>query len=404
MWGNALKVSVIVPFDLSTIYGGARMRILNDIKALKLAGFNVEVLFPTEKRLNYLAIGKKEKVRCITFRSLLKGFNLPRGLISGRKVSLLVDNHTLAVSPFFHALLKKSFHKYDFILAHYPFAAFPTLRAIGKKRPIIHVNHDFQLSLARQVTRNWVYHAYIRYIEGYSCRNAERTLCVSNIDRESIIREYGLPKDKVLVLQNHINIRDYTTPLSTHTLRENYGFRMDDFLVLFHGAIDSRPNLDATKFILKELAPVLQRIAPHVKVLIVGARVPRLIMEEGAHAPNVFVRSNVPNLSIFLKMVDAMVAPISIGGGTRLKILEAFASHVPVIATLKAIEGLECLPGVHVLVTGRNAKKYAQMITRLHEDSSLRKSIATSAFNLVKSRYDVHVVAKLYDKILKDLA
>jgi len=398
-----LNVSVIASFDLSAIYGGARTRILNDLKALKLAGYNVEVLFPTEKRLDYIDVGK-EKVRCITFRSMLKSFNLPYMLMKRKKEILLADNLTFFLDPFFNALLKKAYHKYDIILTHNPFAAFPTLKVIAKKRPIIHANHDFQLGLARQVTKNLVYHAYIRYIEGYSCRNAERTLCVSNIDREGIIQEYNLPEDRVLVLPNHIDIEDYTTPLSTLTLREKYGFYNDDFLVLFHGAIDSRANLDATKFILKELAPVLQRITPQVKILIVGVRVPRLIMEISAHAPNVFVRSDVPNISIFLKMVDAMVVPISKGSGTRLKILEAFASHVPVIATLKAIEGLECLPGVHVLVTGRDAKKYTQMITRLHEDSSLRKSIATSAFDLVKSRYDVHVVSKLYDEILKDLA
>jgi glycosyltransferase involved in cell wall biosynthesis len=222
------------------------------------------------------------------------------------------------------------------------------------------------------------------------------------VDRERIVREYDLPEDRVLVFPNHVDVEDYATPSKAVGLREKYGFCEDDFLVLFHGVLDNPHNLGAVTFILEELAPLLYKMAPHVKILIVGARAPRSILEKGAQVPNVSVHSDVPDISVFLKITNTMIAPLLTGGGTKMKILEAFAAQVPVIATPKAIEGLDCLPGLHVLVAKRDAKTYYHEIMRLYEDPSLRKSIATSAFTLVRSKYDVHVAAKLYGEILRD--
>jgi glycosyltransferase involved in cell wall biosynthesis len=85
------------------------------------------------------------------------------------------------------------------------------------------------------------------------------------------------------------------------------------------------------------------------------------------------------------------VAPIRLGGGTRLKILEAMALSTPVVTTSKGVEGLEVQHNVHVLIAD-SPEAFAEQIIRLSKDNGLRQRLVENAYQLVCEKYNWSVV------------
>jgi glycosyltransferase involved in cell wall biosynthesis len=83
----------------------------------------------------------------------------------------------------------------------------------------------------------------------------------------------------------------------------------------------------------------------------------------------------------------AAVTPLRLGGGTRLKILEAMALGVPVVSTPKGVEGLDVQPGEHLLL-GRTPAEFAEAVVRVLQDPALRQALAAQAVTHVRQRYD----------------
>ena len=81
------------------------------------------------------------------------------------------------------------------------------------------------------------------------------------------------------------------------------------------------------------------------------------------------------------------LAPIQVGGGTRLKILEAMALRTPVVATSKGAEGLDATPGEHLLIAD-TPEAFAATTVRLLREPELRQYLADNAYQLVSQKYD----------------
>ena len=87
-----------------------------------------------------------------------------------------------------------------------------------------------------------------------------------------------------------------------------------------------------------------------------------------------------------LAAADIAVVPIRFGGGTRIKILEAFAYRIPVVSTTVGCEGLDVVDGEHLLIADDPAA-FAAACVRLHEDADLRARLVTAAAQLWETRY-----------------
>jgi glycosyltransferase involved in cell wall biosynthesis len=81
------------------------------------------------------------------------------------------------------------------------------------------------------------------------------------------------------------------------------------------------------------------------------------------------------------------VVPLRMGGGTRLKILEAMALGTPVVSTSKGAEGLDVEDGKHLLI-GDTPEEFAMQTVRVLQEPDLRKSLSSHAIQLVKDKYD----------------
>jgi glycosyltransferase involved in cell wall biosynthesis len=160
--------------------------------------------------------------------------------------------------------------------------------------------------------------------------------------------------------------------------------------VLFQGTLRYPPNAEAARFLVGEVVPRLRSLAPDVRVRLVGTTAPAL--EALDDPPTVNLVGQVPDMSEELARADVVVVPIRFGSGTRLKVLEAFAQRVPVVATTLGAEGLGAEDGVHLLLAD-TPDDLAAACARLLVDEGLRTDLVARAHELFVERYADGIVA-----------
>ncbi|WP_158612682.1 glycosyltransferase family 4 protein [Frigoribacterium sp. PhB24] len=119
-------------------------------------------------------------------------------------------------------------------------------------------------------------------------------------------------------------------------------------VLLFVGMHLYAPNDDAARWFVQAVLPLVVDHIPDAEFRIVGRANDRLFALNSN--PNVTVTGPVDDVKDELSMARAVVVPLRVGGGSRIKILEAMASEVPVVSTTIGAEGLEVRPGTHALI------------------------------------------------------
>lgn len=178
------------------------------------------------------------------------------------------------------------------------------------------------------------YHRFERF-ERRAFASADRVVSVSPPDAALMRKMFDI--DCVDVVDNGVDLQAYSA----------IERRPDPNEVLFLGSLDWRPNQDAIKVLIEEIFPKLIKIRPTAKLTIVGRNPPAWMIaaldraEQTPTVASVTLHANVPDVFPFLARAAMMAVPLRIGGGSRLKIIEALAARVPVVASTVAAEGLE---------------------------------------------------------------
>lgn len=167
--------------------------------------------------------------------------------------------------------------------------------------------------------------------------------------------------------------------------------------ILLAGSLDWPPNRDGIEWFLDGAWPMLKTAG--LKAMVVGSHPPASFRARCA-AAGVDLHGDVPEVQPYYQRALAVVVPLRVGGGTRLKVLEAFAAGVPVVATTLAVEGIDALPGQHYL-RADTPEAMAREIIRLRDDEPLRRELAAAARQLVEADYDWDVIAARLETELK---
>ena len=93
-----------------------------------------------------------------------------------------------------------------------------------------------------------------------------------------------------------------------------------------------------------------------------------------------------PNLRPYYVQSDAVIVPLRGGGGTRVKILEAFSYGLPVVCTTIGVEGLDVTPGSDIIIAD-GAEAFANACLQIWKDDALRRQIAAAGRDLWRRRY-----------------
>lgn len=156
--------------------------------------------------------------------------------------------------------------------------------------------------------------------------------------------------------------------------------------IIFVGSLNFYPNVDAVLFLLKEIWPLVKASTPELRLDIVGSAPPKNVLELAAASKDVRVHGYVDDVRPFMEAATLYVCPIRDGGGTKLKLLDAFAMQKCVIAHPIACEGIAVTAGRNVELAD-NAAEFAAAIQRLLADRIERESRGRAARELVVQRY-----------------
>jgi glycosyltransferase involved in cell wall biosynthesis len=159
--------------------------------------------------------------------------------------------------------------------------------------------------------------------------------------------------------------------------------------LLFVGNLTYAPNLEAAVVLAREILPVVRENHPHATVDLVGAHAG---LGGEASAEHVRVAGAVAELEPWYEGADVVVAPLLRGGGTRIKVLEAFANRRAVVATPAAVAGLEVRDGREVLL-GDSPRELARHVTALLDDPRRGAVLVVAAARTLAARYTQEVVA-----------
>jgi glycosyltransferase involved in cell wall biosynthesis len=168
--------------------------------------------------------------------------------------------------------------------------------------------------------------------------------------------------------------------------------------VLFLGSLDWRPNLDAVGLLLDDIFPQVQGQVPGATLTLVGRHPPDWLRARVAAAPGVRLYPDVPDVRPFLARCGMLVVPLRVGGGSRLKILEALATATPVVSTRVGAEGLRLTPGREAVIVDGPGDMPAAIVAGIRRPEDLAET-AEKGRRRVLADYDWGPLADRLDEV-----
>jgi len=170
-------------------------------------------------------------------------------------------------------------------------------------------------------------------------------------------------------------------------------------VLLFIGLLTYEPNRDAVAWFAREVLPLVRARRPEARFRVVGQHGSDVV--DALHGiSGVELAGEVPDVTPELAEAGVVVVPVRFGGGTRIKVLEAFAHGVPVVSTTVGCEGLDVEDGRHVLLAD-DPPSLAAACLRLLEDEERRTALSAQAGDLWQRRYRWTVIAPTVGEIVE---
>lgn len=199
---------------------------------------------------------------------------------------------------------------------------------------------------------------------------------VCSEDDARVMRESYADCGEIVVVPNAIDVRSYGT-------REE---RRNGFSLLYPGQFMYPPNAEAALYLASEVFPPLRGEFPDARLVLMGRAPTPGMIDVAERGEGIEVTGAVPDARPYLAAASAMPVPLFEGGGTRFKVLEAFAACVPVVSTAKGVEGLDAVPDEHFL-PAESAAEFVEQLRTLRLDDSRGRALAARAHELVSERY-----------------
>jgi glycosyltransferase involved in cell wall biosynthesis len=216
----------------------------------------------------------------------------------------------------------------------------------------------------------------MRYEIG-SAESADQVHVMSELDAETLGRYLRDGRRRIRVVDNGVDC-DRFKPRTAGPAAAP--------VVLFVGSFGHTPNRDAIGWLFSEIWPRVRAQRPDARLQVVGAHAPAEILAADGR-DGIEVVGTVPDTAAYYRDARVLLAPVRAGSGTRLKILEAFASGLPVVTTSLGAEGIAAQDGEHLL-TAESAQELAAATCRVLADDLLARRLGESARALAERRYD----------------
>jgi sugar transferase (PEP-CTERM/EpsH1 system associated) len=156
-------------------------------------------------------------------------------------------------------------------------------------------------------------------------------------------------------------------------------------IIIFTGAMDYFPNIDAVRYFCQEIFPLIRKASPAAEFYIVG-RKPTHQVRKLSRQPGVIVTGGVPDVRPYLAKAKVAVAPLRIARGIQNKVLEAMAMGLPVVGTSEVFEGVQATVADGIRIAD-DPKEFARTVLSLLEDPDLRHHCSLQSRSYVQRHH-----------------
>lgn len=259
------------------------------------------------------------------------------------------------------------------------------------ERPIACTHHDIESDILRQraeSVRSRVLASYIR-LQADRIERVERTLCprfstnvvMSEVDAERLQRR--APGSRTMVVPNGVDTDFFTPQPSSRVIPQR---------VAFVGGTHLFPNSDAVDYLLSEIWPRVRARCAAASLRLIGRSTPANQARYDSE-PGVRCLGQVDDVRPHVAEAACTVVPIRVGGGTRIKILDAWAMGRPVISSSRGCEGLRAADGENILIRD-TPEEFADAILEVLADATLRERLSAAGRRTVEEHYSWDVVGR----------
>ena len=295
-------------------------------------------------------------------------------------------------SPDYAAAVRKLVTERDFDLVHVEWTHYGVYLPFIDPLPSFICTHNVEfLSWRRFVkaTRNpvkkllGIHEATKLYrFERETYRRADGLSTVSEDDARIVRNEFGI--DDVCVIPNGVDITAYDE--IPNKPKQNH--------LVYCGSMDVFVNQDAVTYFIKEIFPLILKRKPDTTFTVIGRHPPSWLL--ALQNERIRFTGAIADVRLPLKEGAVEIVPLRIAGGSRLKILEAFAAKVPVLSTTIGAEGLAVKHEKNVILAD-TPSNFAGRCVQLLDGETLRNSLAAEGRKLVDDLYDWSRISPLVE-------
>jgi glycosyltransferase involved in cell wall biosynthesis len=218
-------------------------------------------------------------------------------------------------------------------------------------------------------------------------------IAVSDRDGASLAERYQLGRVATISTGVDVDFYSFNSPETAPDPGMTGG------TLVFVATMSWAPNIDSVNFLLDEVFPLLLRVRPHIRAVIIGRNPPAAIGEKiRKRRLDVTLTGFVSDIRPYVAQANVYVIPLFVGSGTRIKAYEAMAMGRPVVSTTIGMEGLDVTDGENFL-RADDAVEFARCVLMLLQDSSMCTRIAGAARGLMEDRFSWHRVARQFETI-----
>ena len=245
---------------------------------------------------------------------------------------------------------------------------------IQKRAALTDARHPRRWHAALYSLVQW---AKLQRFEAHAVAQADAVTVVSHDDAAMLQRL--IPTLYATVIPNGVDTNFFarTAVTATHYSRPT---------IVFSGTLDYRPNVDAVRWFVHEVMPLIRHHVADVDFVVVGRR-PTAELYTMQAAGLVTLTGEVVDTRPYLCGAAVYVVPMRIGGGVRLKVLEAMSLALPIVSTTLGVEGIDALPA-QCWVRADTPQSMAQAIS----DMLLQHGLTTASRDFVVAHYDWQVI------------
>jgi glycosyltransferase involved in cell wall biosynthesis len=218
---------------------------------------------------------------------------------------------------------------------------------------------------------------------------------IKKCDIASVVSSYEYD----LLVKNKLKNKVVLLPYTRHIISKvkPFKFRRD---IVFVGGFRHPPNIDAVKFFITEIMPIIRQKIPNVKFHVVGPDVPAEL--KLLEAKDIIFQGHIKDLTNFLDKFRVSVAPLRFGAGIKGKIGSSMSIGLPVVATSLAAEGMKLKDNFNILV-GDNPKEFSAKLIKLYSDEKLWNRLSKNSLSYADKYWGVNTGFKNLSNILRKL-